>query len=98
MITYEIANKLVQYKLNSALVSVHGLGGIHEKMVGIEGAFLETWNGIAVLKNSGIMVTPNFVLTPKNLHGLHTFGEKAISQGLRQIAVTPFLPSWQSLF
>lgn len=96
LITDDTAKKLAQSKLNSALVSIHGIGSIHENMVGVKDSFLETWNGVLALKSHGIIVTPNFVLTPKNINGLYDFGENAVNQGFTQISVTPFLPSWKS--
>jgi len=94
LIDAKIANKLKQSGLNSVLVSIHGINADHDALVGCSGAFNETWKGIINLKNNEITLTPNFVLTAKNLNGLLCIGEKLLSIGIQQIAVTPFLPSW----
>ena len=96
LITDVVARRLAQTGLRSALVSMHGLGELHDTMVGIRGAFQETWSGIMRLKEIGITVTPNFVATAKNIQGLKDVGEAFAMNGIVKMTVTPFLPSWGS--
>jgi len=97
LVTAEIAKRLKEKGLNSALISIHGLDDLHDEMVGIPGAFPETWQGIILLKDAGIAVTPNFVATAKNIHGLLDVGIALLAIGVRRMTVTPFLPSWGAL-
>ncbi len=90
----KIAQKLANLGLNSALISLHGVGELHNEMVGDKRAFEETWQGITRLRSNGIPVTPNFVATAKNVHGLKKTGEKLAEIGFKSMTVTPFLPSW----
>ena len=96
LITDAIAERLAQSGLRSALISIHGLGELHDTMVGIRGAFPETWNGIMRLNEYGVAVTPNFVATAKNIQGLKDVGEAFAMTSIIKMTVTPFLPSWGS--
>lgn len=94
LITEKIAKQLADAGLCSALISIHGVGELHDSMVGVKKAFLETWSGIARLKEHGVSVTPNFVATAKNVHGLLEIGKKLAANGYQKMTVTPFLPSF----
>jgi len=94
LITKKSSKKLAQTKLNSALISIHGIGGLHNEMVGDQNAFSETWQGIVNLREVGISVTPNFVATAKNIHGLLDVGKSLSKIKIHSMTVTPFLPSW----
>jgi len=96
LVTPEVGKRLVISGLNSALISLHGLGELHDQMVGVSGAFGETWRGLNLFREFGIAVTPNFVATAKNLHGLESVGQRLIEAGFKTMTVTPFLPSWGS--
>jgi len=96
LITPLIAKRLADSGLNSALISIHGLNGLHDEMVGIKNAFKETWNGIINLREGGIPVTPNFVATAKNIYGLLELGKALAEIKIGSMTVTPFLPSWGS--
>ncbi len=96
LVTEVNAGKLAQAKLNTALVSIHGVGELHDRMVGIPGAFAETLGGIERLRGQGVSVTPNFVATAKNISGLRPVGQLLAIHGLKAMTVTPFLPSWGS--
>ncbi len=93
LITKEIAERLADAGLQTALISIHGIDDLHDLMVGDE-AFEETWKGIMALQSAGISVTPNFVATAKNVHGLRGVGERLFASGITSMTVTPFLPSW----
>ncbi|KKR56652.1 MAG: Radical SAM domain protein [Candidatus Uhrbacteria bacterium GW2011_GWF2_40_263] len=93
LITSVIAERLAQAELRTALISIHGLDDLHDLMVG-DTAFKETWRGIQNLRDQGIAVTPNFVATAKNVHGLMEIGLRLLQSGIASMAVTPFLPSW----
>ncbi|MFA6397609.1 MAG: radical SAM protein [Candidatus Paceibacterota bacterium] len=94
LIDKSLAKKLKDVDLNSALISIHGVGQLHNYMVGDNNAFIETKNGIANLMEAGIHVVPNFVATAKNIHGLEDVGIMLLKMGLNFMTVTPFLPSW----
>lgn len=96
LVTKEIAKKFFQARLNTALISIHGIGGLHNEMVGDKKAFVETWQGIQNLREAGISVTPNFVATAKNIHGLLGVGVALSKIKVPSMTVTPFLPSWGS--
>ena len=97
LVNDKIAKRLVTLGLKSALVSLHGVGDLHNEMVGDPKAFNETWQGIVKLRASGIPVTPNFVATAKNVHGLMILGEELVEAGFKSMTVTPFLPSWGAI-
>lgn len=94
LITPRAADRLAKAGLNSALISIHGVGSLHDTMVGVAGAFPETLRGIGHLRERGVSVTPNFVATAKNIHGLLPVGRVLFDAGVRSMTVTPFLPSW----
>ncbi|NTW13449.1 MAG: radical SAM protein [Candidatus Moranbacteria bacterium] len=94
LVTPYAADRLARAGLNSALISIHGVGTLHDMMVGVPGAFPETLRGIGHLRERGVSVTPNFVATAKNIHGLLPVGRKLLETGVRAMTVTPFLPSW----
>lgn len=96
LITPAIADRLAHIGLRSALISIHGLRELHDTMVGIRGAFSETWNGIMRLKERNVVVIPNFVATKKNIQGLQDVGGALAEHGITSMTVTPFLPSWGS--
>jgi radical SAM protein with 4Fe4S-binding SPASM domain len=96
LITEKTADKLASAGLDSALISIHGLQEVHDGMVGIRGAFPQTYNGILRLKDRGIAVMPNFVATAKNIHQLLEVGDMLAMIGVTSMAVTPFLPSWEA--
>lgn len=96
LIDQATACKLARAGLNSALVSLHGVGELHDLMVGVKGAFKETMSGLIALKQAGVRVMPNFVATAKNIHGLGDLGEGLAKLDLTNITATPFLPSWGS--
>ena len=92
--TETVVEELAAIGLNSALVSLHGVGQLHDQMVGAVGAFDETIAGMTCLHQAGIRVMPNFVATAKNIQGLIKVGELLAQMGLTAMTVTPFLPSW----
>lgn len=92
--TKETASKLAKAGLNSALISIHGVNTLHDQMVGVQGAFGLTINGIRNLLNAGIHVVPNFVATTKNINGLLDVGALMKELGVQKMTVTPFLPSY----
>ncbi|NTW23009.1 radical SAM protein [Candidatus Falkowbacteria bacterium] len=94
LITRERAERLSDHGLNSALISLHGVGKLHDSMVGEAGAFTETLAGMANLADSGVRVMPNFVATAQNLHGLDAVARLLLDRGFSAMTVTPFLPSW----
>jgi len=94
LITKTIAARLVRTGLNSALISIHGVGKYHDTMVGIDKAYNETLTGIQNLMEAGIHVIPNFVATAKNVEQLPGVGAILKSIGLKSMTATPFLPSW----
>jgi radical SAM protein with 4Fe4S-binding SPASM domain len=94
LITKTIAARLAETGLNSALISIHGIGEHHNDMVGINTAYDETLTGIKNLLAAGIRVIPNFVATAKNVQQLSGVGALLKSIGLKSMTATPFLPSW----
>ncbi len=94
LITPERAERLRGHGLNSALISLHGTGKLHDTMVGEAGAFSETIAGMGNLADSGVRVMPNFVATALNLHGLEAVASLLLNRGFNAMTVTPFLPSW----
>jgi len=94
LITKAIAARLANIGLNSALISIHGVGKYHDNMVGIDQAYEETLTGIKNLMEVGIHVIPNFVATAKNVDQLIKIGAMLKSIGLKSMTATPFLPSW----
>lgn len=94
LVTKSLAIKLQRHGLQTALISIHGQAHVHDQMVGDEGAFQETWQGIANLREAGVRVMPNFVATTKNISSLLAVGQQLLSSGVRAMTVTPFLPSW----
>ena len=58
---------LVECGVNEFFVSIHGLGSVHDGMVGIPGAFAETLEGLEQLGELGVNVISNTVLTQKNV-------------------------------
>jgi radical SAM protein with 4Fe4S-binding SPASM domain len=94
LVTQALAKKLFNCGLNSALASLHGIGKLHNEMVGDEGAFKETWQGLKILKDNGLAVMPNAVATAKNMHSLVDIGAALCEAGFSSMTVTPFLPSW----
>ena len=94
LITKAIAKRLFDIGLNSALISIHGIGKYHNEMVGVDKAFLETLGGIKNLMEAGIRVIPNFVATAKNIDQLEEVGNLLQKIGLTSMTATPFLPSW----
>lgn len=97
LVDARIVRQLKEAGLRSALVSMHGIGDLHNAMVGDDHAFEETWRGILTLREAGIPVMPNFVATAKNIHGLVKTGERLAQAGFGAITVTPFLPSFGSV-
>lgn len=93
LVTPKIAKRLAENGLNSALISIHGVGELHNQMVG-DKAFDETKQGIKNLAEMGLRVIPNFVATAKNVDGLKAVGELVAGLGIRSMTSTPFLPSW----
>ncbi|MFA5927593.1 MAG: radical SAM protein [Patescibacteria group bacterium] len=94
--TPRVAKQLAQAGLKSALTSLHGVGKLHDELVGADGAFEETWRGMVTLRSEGIAVTPNVVVTAKNIGRIGMVGAYLLKEGFSSIAFTPFLPSWGS--
>jgi molybdenum cofactor biosynthesis enzyme MoaA len=79
------ARNLVQAGVNEFFVSIHGLDGIHDAMVGHIGAFSETMKGIEnVTIHDGVNIISNTVLTNANLAAVpdlfRTLADTAISE------------------
>lgn len=93
LINKEVAKRLADEGLKSALISIHGTEDLHNFMVG-DNAFQETVDGIKNLIEVGIHVVPNFVTTAKNVDDLKNVGDLMLSLGVKSMTSTPFLPSW----
>lgn len=96
LITEAIAIKLKEIGLNSALISIHGIGDIHDTIVNVKGSYEERLRGIKLLLKHKVSVTPNFVASTENVHGLLPLGQLLLNLGITSMTVTPFLPSFGS--
>lgn len=88
-----VARKLAEAGLQTALVSLHGVGKLHDQLVDADGAFRETMTGMHNLREAGAHVTPNIVVSAKNVNHLEETADFLASQGFKSITCTPFLPS-----
>jgi len=93
LIYQKSAEKLKELKLDSALISIHGVGTLNDKVVNVKGSYKERLRGIKFLLQQGIAVTPNFVASAQNVHGLVNMGHVLIDLGIKSMTATPFLPS-----
>jgi len=91
LVTPGIADRLATTGLNSALISMHGLDARFEEFT--EGNFRNAWNGMMLLHNAGIPVTPNFVATHYQVGDLVGVGERLAKAGIKSMTATPMLPS-----
>lgn len=94
LVTPAIAAELKSIGLNSALISIHGVGEVNDSVVNVKGAYKQRLNGIRLLHAQGIAVTPNFVASSINVDGLFDLGAVLYAEGIRSMTVTPFLPSY----
>ena len=91
--------KLVK-KLNKELpdprigfyVSVHGIGDVHDTMVGVEGHFQKVMESIHLLKKHGVWFGMGFVPTHYNIDQIDAVFKLALSVGATIFNVSQFVP------
>ncbi len=93
LITEKIAGKFKDAGLDSALISIHGVGAINDMVTGLTGSYEQRWKGIQLLHKHGVHTVPNFVAAKNNIHGLMDLGKVLLKEGITSMTVTPFLPS-----
>lgn len=96
LISEMAAERLKELQLDSALISIHGVGALNDKVVNVKGSYKERISGIKFLLQKGVAVTPNFVASAQNVHGLKKMGQVLADVGIKSMTVTPFLPSYGS--
>ena len=93
LITEKIAKKFKDAGLDSALISIHGVGAINDMVTGVRGSYEQRLRGIRLLHQHGVHTVPNFVAAKDNVHGLMDLGKVLLKEGITSMTVTPFLPS-----
>ena len=93
LITEKIAEKFRDAGLDSALISIHGVGAINDMVTGVRGSYEQRLKGIRLLHQYGVHTVPNFVAAKDNVHGLMDLGIVLLNEGITSMTVTPFLPS-----
>ena len=94
VIDEELAKKLKEAGLDSALISIHGADEkTHAKTVCVNDAFERTRNGIKSLLSEGIHVVPNFVASHINIRKLKETAEMLYELGIKNQAYSIFIPT-----
>lgn len=84
--------KLLDAGIRDCLVSLHGLGESYDSIVGVKGAHLRQRKGIENLRQSGIPIRYNCVLSKNVLHELRNVSEIAIQTEARVVNFIAFNP------
>jgi radical SAM protein with 4Fe4S-binding SPASM domain len=94
LIDEELAKKLKEAGLDSALISIHGANEkTHVKTVCVNNAFERTKNGIEALLKNEIRVVPNFVASHVNISKLKETAEMLYDLGIKHQAYSIFIPT-----
>ena len=94
LIDEELASRLKDAGLDSALISIHGSDEkTHAKTVCVKEAFDKTKNGIRALLKNDIRVVPNFVASHANVSNLKDTAEMLYKLGIKNQAYSIFIPT-----
>lgn len=94
VIDSDLAFKLKEAGLNSALISIHGADeATHAKTVCVSDALKLTLNGIKYLMMNDIKVVPNFVASHVNVSKLKETAEMLYGLGIKTQAYSIFIPT-----
>jgi MoaA/NifB/PqqE/SkfB family radical SAM enzyme len=72
--------------------SVHGTGALHDRIVGLPGAFEKQWAGIRNARELGIPFGFNVVLTSQGAHDLENVAKHAVREGALVVQFLAFNP------
>jgi radical SAM protein with 4Fe4S-binding SPASM domain len=84
-ISESVAAQLAELGLSYAGISLDGPQDIHDRFRQVDGAFLETLNGIANCRRAGIRTGLRFTMTRGNIDRIETIFEIAAAAGIRRI-------------
>lgn len=96
----KFAEQARQNGLDEATFSMHGhQGRLHDRLVGVEGAFAQSMQGMDNLQRIGVVVNVDVVLTPLNLDALPQIIEFFLNRGINEFDLlwpVPFGRAWEN--
>jgi radical SAM protein with 4Fe4S-binding SPASM domain len=84
-ITESVARQLAELGLSYAGISLDGPQDVHDRFRKVDGAFLETLNGIANCRRAGIRTGLRFTMTRGNIAHIETLFDIAAAANVRRI-------------
>jgi len=94
LISDNLAKKYRSSGLASAQVSIESPDPeIHDKIVGVKGAFISSLNGLQALKKAGVTVHPHSTLCSLNAQSLQLMAPFAKSLGIGRISMNLIIPT-----
>lgn len=91
-VSKEAAGQMAGAGLGEIQVSIHGNDGVHDRMVGVDGAFEASVNGLRNLLDAGITATVASVATRENCGSLPALAEKVAAMGASYFRVLRLMP------
>lgn len=98
LITKEMANKMYEYGLDHALISLLGLEDTHNRISSLSNGFKNTCNGIKNLLEAKIPVVVNMVASKISHNDIYQLGSFIKELGVEKFCVTPMVPSHETHF
>ncbi|NLK42425.1 MAG: radical SAM protein [Planctomycetes bacterium] len=84
-ITESVAEQLAELGLSYAGISLDGPQDVHDRFRRVDGAFLDTLNGIAYCRKAGIRTGLRFTMTRNNIEYVKNVFDIAATAGVRRI-------------
>jgi radical SAM protein with 4Fe4S-binding SPASM domain len=92
-----LATALFDAGLDEAQVSIHGVGTLHDQIVGVPGAFEAAMEGVDAFLSAGMRVTVAAVAARRNIHWLPELAREVAQVGVQHFRVQRLMPHSQEL-